>query len=418
MNKYINFLLILFVFFLWIFIINKDNENIKISKEYIKNGDMYFDKKIYLDALENYKKSYELINDKNIKIKIFESYLGLDKNKEAFLYLNSSNFDNQFILKNQERILNKFIKQKDYKNYNKYLKLSDKSIYEKFNNKYFGKIIYFENFYDDVNYIPLDKDKFIVKNSGWKFVNNKGKFVSQRYDKIYGYENNFMTVNDKNINIIIDNNKNIRGKIICGNIYNFQNNYIVKKIDGKYIYITRSGEEKSGSFNKASNFQENYAVVNTKIIKIIDKNFNTVKVLKGNDFKVDIRNNAIYNNKIIIKNNNKYMLYDIKKDLYSAEYEDIDFDYEGLIAVKKQGKWGYIDSDFNKKIDFIYDDAKSFSNDVGIVKIKNEYYLVNKKNENIKKLDFEIFTFNKDGISFAKKQGKYVMVKLMRRIND
>ncbi|TFF65284.1 hypothetical protein EQF93_08220, partial [Helcococcus ovis] len=64
MNKYINFLLILFVFFLWIFITNKDNENIKISKEYIKNGDMYFDKKIYLDALENYKKSYELINDK------------------------------------------------------------------------------------------------------------------------------------------------------------------------------------------------------------------------------------------------------------------------------------------------------------------------------------------------------------------
>ncbi|MFM1539263.1 WG repeat-containing protein [Helcococcus bovis] len=418
MNKLINLILIYLAIFLWILAIKKDYENDSVSKQYLKNGDMYFENQIYIDALENYKKSEDVKSDKNTRNKIFESYLELNNYKEAFNYLNSINFDHETIIKNQERILNKFIKEKDYKNYNKYMNLSDKIVYEKFNKKYYGKIIYLENFYDDVDYIVQDKDRFIVNSGGWKVINNLGKIISTKYDKIYGFYNNFITVSDKKGSVLIDENKVVRGKFFNQNDYNFQSGFVVVKNNDKYKYAIQTGEIKSKDYKQASNFQNDIAVVIDKGIQIINQNFEVMKKVDGDDFKKDGRNNAIYNNKIIVKNGMKYKLYDIKDEKYSKEYDEIDFDYGDLIAVKNKGKWGFIDQEFNVKIEFMYDEAKSFSSKVGIIKINDEDYIIDKNNNMLEKINGKLYPFNIDGISFVKQNEKYVMVKLMRSIYD
>lgn len=50
-----------------------------------------------------------------------------------------------------------------------------------------------------------------------------------------------------------------------------------------------------------------------------------------------------------------------------AQYEDGNPFYEGFAAVKKNGKWGYIDKTGTVIVDFIYDDAGNFSEGFAIV---------------------------------------------------
>jgi hypothetical protein len=45
------------------------------------------------------------------------------------------------------------------------------------------------------------------------------------------------------------------------------------------------------------------------------------------------------------------------------------FPDEGFAAVKRNGKWGFIDIDGNVRIDFIYDDALSFGQHLAAVKL-------------------------------------------------
>ena len=51
---------------------------------------------------------------------------------------------------------------------------------------------------------------------------------------------------------------------------------------------------------------------------------------------------------------------------------------EGLIAVKKNGKWGFINTSGINVIPFIYDQAFNFSEGLALVKKDNNYIFVNK----------------------------------------
>jgi len=55
------------------------------------------------------------------------------------------------------------------------------------------------------------------------------------------------------------------------------------------------------------------------------------------------------------------------EDVIGLQYEDAQFFSEGLAAVKKNGKWGYIDKDNNVVIPFAYDVANIFSEGYAVV---------------------------------------------------
>ncbi len=51
---------------------------------------------------------------------------------------------------------------------------------------------------------------------------------------------------------------------------------------------------------------------------------------------------------------------------------------EGMAAVQKNGKWGFIDNKGNMVVDFVYDEVESFTNDFALVTVKTTKYYIDK----------------------------------------
>lgn len=61
---------------------------------------------------------------------------------------------------------------------------------------------------------------------------------------------------------------------------------------------------------------------------------------------------------------------------------------EGLLAVQKDGRYGYIDEKGNKKIEFYYDLAYAFKDGVALVKVNTKWNLIDKKGAKVFEEDY------------------------------
>jgi hypothetical protein len=81
-----------------------------------------------------------------------------------------------------------------------------------------------------------------------------------------------------------------------------------------------------------------------------------------------------------------------------TDIDDFQVLSEGLIAVKKDCKWGYIDADGNVVISFLFDEAKCFKFGVAEVKHEKKFYTIDRKankltDENINNSKLEVKPF-------------------------
>jgi len=80
---------------------------------------------------------------------------------------------------------------------------------------------------------------------------------------------------------------------------------------------------------------------------------------------------------VFVRRNNEVYLY-TKNGVTNEIYQDArPFSNEGYAAVKKENKWGFIDSYGNLVIDYIYDDALSFGQHLAAVKIGEMWGYIN-----------------------------------------
>lgn len=71
---------------------------------------------------------------------------------------------------------------------------------------------------------------------------------------------------------------------------------------------------------------------------------------------------------------------------------------ESRIAAKKNGKYGYLDKNFNEKTDFLYDEATPIYEGIGAVKQNNKWALINRRGELITEFIFDDISRNSKGI--------------------
>lgn len=68
---------------------------------------------------------------------------------------------------------------------------------------------------------------------------------------------------------------------------------------------------------------------------------------------------------------------------------NIDLFSEGLLAVYKDGRYGYIDSKGKKVIEFYFDEAYAFQDGIALVKVGTKYSLINKKGVKVIDEDYD-----------------------------
>lgn len=395
--------------------IYQDNDLKEKAKKYETTGDKFFQDGVYDDAIINYKKSIESIENIEINKKIIDSYLKKLNLVEARKAIETSKFDEEYISKIQSEILDIYLAENDYRNFNIYL---DK-VKEKVKNKYlirtFNKFIHTEKFYDDVKYSPSFKNFIVKKDDKWIIVNEKGRSLNlEKHENILGIWKNYYTAVEDDYTKVYDNFGSVKANL-KGKYENFYENYLIKVDNTGMYYVNRAGEKQSDIYTKISNFSNGKALIFKDKWKLINNKFQIIEEFDFKEVKIDEFNNAIHDNKIIFKDD-KYTIYDIKNNKFSTKYDDIDYSYGEYIAVKKN-KWGYIDQNFNKVIDFKYDDASSFTENRGFTKLNNKFYIIDKNGYSFEITD-EIFPFNNEGLSFIKTPNGYELIKLLRYFND
>lgn len=350
--KIINNILILIGILIIAFSLYHEDKILDEAIKYENTGDKFFENMVYDEAIENYKKYLNLVDDINIRKKIVEANIKAKKYNDAINMLNSNVFDNDFRENKEIEILQNYLNDGEYKNYNNYLKLVSEKVKNEFNKKTFALYNSTGKIYSNIKYSPK-QDYFIVNRDGkWIMINEGGRAISaEKFDDIIGSEENYYTVIDGKNTKVIDNKGNIKSNLNDVNYSIYKEGYIVKKENSGQYYVNRAGEKLSKTYKLATNFSKNTALVYTDKWILIDNNFSEIEKYEFKNIKIDDYNTAIHDNKIIFKKNNKYIIYDINSKKYSDEYEEIDYSYGNLIAVKKE-KWGFIDENFDIKIDF------------------------------------------------------------------
>lgn len=90
---------------------------------------------------------------------------------------------------------------------------------------------------------------------------------------------------------------------------------------------------------------------------------------------------------------------------------------DGLVAAKKDSKWGYLDKDGKVVIDFLYDRAEAFYDGVTTVELNHLFYLINTKGERVidKGYDLLIVEYDEKIIKFEE-NGKYGLMNFKGKI--
>ena len=292
----------------------------------IETAKVYLEDKLYIRAVNNYKKALSNYNTENNAI--LEDEL-------VALYLEAGMMDDYYELI-EERI------EKGTAAETEYLILADRYI-------------------EDERYTKA----IPILQSGIEQYENE-QMIEKREEIIY--ENRIRTVNLPELKQPAEN-------------------WIVPAFDGqKWGYITNSGSVMLDFiYEEATQFCDGYAVVKLDgVYTLIDENgyWNAIDKI-GLESVTDISSSAIVGRK-----DGKYQIYSRTFQLLSEEsFDAVYMNENGLYVVQRDGKWAILSSELKNVTDYIFTDVavnsrgKIFTNNYAMVKDEKGYCLVDKKGE-------------------------------------
>ncbi|MBR5554974.1 WG repeat-containing protein [bacterium] len=206
---------------------------------------------------------------------------------------------------------------------------------------------------------------FIAKTFGYT-ITPLGIVLRDNFIPFRGFEVGFVDFNGKvMVPMIYKEITTAAGTII---VESFNGKYGLYRADGKMLLLP--------VFDSISSFMGDYGHPSKRFLKVklnnkfgvfdtdsnswlIPTNFDYID--SNSDKYFILGNDGIYTPENIYTNG-KILFYDVKKRdlLTDFIFDDAKRFYNGFAAVKKEGKWGYINTDGNLVIDFQYKDALEF----------------------------------------------------------
>lgn len=259
----------------------------------------------------------------------------------------------------------------------------------------------------------------VSKNQKYGYINISGKEVIPCiYDYAFDFSEGLALVKedgkfgyiDTKGNIVIDFQYEdplirMRSFIFKSDVGLFKDGVSCVKKNDKYGYIDKKGNVIIDfKFNSASAFYDGLAYTDTGYI---DKTGNVV--INSDEYSVIFRDFS--DGLACVKKNEKYGFIDTKGNVVIDFQYDKAFDFsEGLACVSKNDKYGYIDKKGNVIIDFQFSDAHRFSDGLAYARKNNKYGYINKEGKVI--IDFQFddaFDFSEE-LALVKKDNKYQFI--------
>lgn len=229
--------------------------------------------------------------------------------------------------------------------------------------------------YTYTGFKPCVSGLYVVENSEmWGYIDETGdsktgfdyKFASQ-----LGEEGIHILCGEKNI--IEDSNNIVRGKLtfIPTAAGAYSEGFVAIKKGEKYGFYNSLGDYIFGEYVAASNFAYGKAAVSEKEGEwyFVDTSGKKVSDTKYQEVNLNLDGSYLKNDVMFAKSDGKYKLYDKEgKRVGSFECDDVDVITEdGIVAFKKNDKWGFVDTTGKVIVEPQFDSAKSFSNGLAAV---------------------------------------------------
>ena len=117
------------------------------------------------------------------------------------------------------------------------------------------------------------------------------------------------------------------------------------------------------------------------------------------------------------------------KEVIGLRYDSAESFQDGLAVVSKKGKYGCIDKNGKEIIKLKYDQISEFSEGMAVVKLKEDYGYINRKGQEVIKPEYAmagrfngglamVSSHNKNGSECIDKNGKVVFKANYEQIND
>lgn len=150
---------------------------------------------------------------------------------------------------------------------------------------------------------------------------------------------------------------------------------------------------------------------------IIDGQGNKVSNTVYTDVILDEKNIAMRSDRMFVSEGDHYILADAAgKKISNQTFDSAKvFGPDGFAAVRKNGKWFFIDTDGNNISGHTYDDARSFYNGLAAVKIGDKWGFVDENEDIVIKPEFiEAKDFTEKGSCFVKTGETWQMLRIYR----
>ncbi len=215
----------------------------------------------------------------------------------------------------------------------------------------------------------------VFDGNQWKVINNKGSDISSNYQLIglINDEGKGIYVNDIDTRLL-DENEVTRARfntvIEDAGYYSETSDCVPVKINQKWRYLKSDGTFLSGEYEQAGSFYNHVAAVKDGTLwYLINDEGKRISSQDFEDMKLDLYGCHMQGGIILAKENGKYHIYDANlKQISDFACEDIDICIsDGLIAYKQGDLWGYIDSEGEIIVEPRFAYAKSFSNGMAAV---------------------------------------------------
>lgn len=238
-----------------------------------------------------------------------------------------------------------------------------------YNDISYGDVKYGLSTYDDKIIVPLVYDEpirfyesfaRICKDKKCNFTDKKGQLLLPYWvDAAGNFVESRAWVNRKGKFGYIDESAQTVIPYIYNDAEDFEYGRAIVSYDNANLSITRQDEKSDNEY---------YGVIDVEGNTIVPFEYHRITRVTPNLLYADKANDFYF------LDNNGYLATKI-------EYDDILFAslFDSLFAVKKGGKWGFIDSTFENIIPFEFETVLDFSDDLAAVKKNNQFGFINEK---------------------------------------
>ncbi len=221
----------------------------------------------------------------------------------------------------------------------------------------------------------------------WGFINNRGRLAMEfRFEDITAFDGSYAVAKLDGEYILIDGNgyRNAVDKNGLDAVECFNGKRIVGVKDGKYKLYSNTFKEKNDEEYDGIILSENGLTFVKKNDKwaLLDAEYKNITDYVFTDVKTACTGLAFNSGYAVVADANGYfMIGEDGVECFSARFPDAKGMEGGLVAVANgEGKWGFINQKGEEKVPFEYEDACSFSSNLGAVKIGDAWGYINRYN--------------------------------------